>query len=213
MNAEEVKNTKQKILEVANELFAKNGFGGTSVREIAKLADVNLASINYHFQNKESLYWSVFDYNYDWIKKAIEELDETTQTTPELAVEVFNFFISSGSAIMNTFKIFLSDNVSIPEFELELDIEKNNRFGPPGNEIFLQKINLDVGSNVSEESKYWAMKAIFSLIVHFGIVMNTKVMKQRCSTDEHLSPENMSKSIYHAAQSHLNYIKENPNLF
>ena len=51
--------TKQKIMEVARVLFANQGFEGTSVREIAKAAEVNIASVNYHFSNKENLFAGV----------------------------------------------------------------------------------------------------------------------------------------------------------
>ena len=52
--------TKTKILEVARLLFADQGFEGTSIREIAKAADVNIASVNYHFNNKENLFNEMF---------------------------------------------------------------------------------------------------------------------------------------------------------
>ena len=49
-------NEKQiQILEVAEKLFAENGFDGTSVRHIAKEADVNVAMISYYFGSKEKL--------------------------------------------------------------------------------------------------------------------------------------------------------------
>ena len=44
--------TKQKILNVAGELFAENGFDGTSVDSIANAAGVNKALIYYHFKDK-----------------------------------------------------------------------------------------------------------------------------------------------------------------
>lgn len=55
-------NTKDQILKIAAELFAKKGFSKTSVREICKEAGVNVASINYHFGNKENLYVKVLTY-------------------------------------------------------------------------------------------------------------------------------------------------------
>ncbi|ADY51877.1 transcriptional regulator, TetR family [Pseudopedobacter saltans DSM 12145] len=49
-------NAKQKeILLVAEDLFAKNGFDGTSVRDIAQEAGINVAMINYYFGSKEGL--------------------------------------------------------------------------------------------------------------------------------------------------------------
>lgn len=47
--------TPEKILGAAKELFEEKGFEPTSVREIATLAGVNVALINYHFGSKEQL--------------------------------------------------------------------------------------------------------------------------------------------------------------
>jgi AcrR family transcriptional regulator len=51
--------TKQRILDVAERLFAEQGFAGTSLRSIISGAEVNLAAIHYHFHSKESLLESV----------------------------------------------------------------------------------------------------------------------------------------------------------
>lgn len=47
--------TKERILEAAQALFAEKGFPGTSMREITSRAEVNLAAVNYHFGSKEGL--------------------------------------------------------------------------------------------------------------------------------------------------------------
>jgi AcrR family transcriptional regulator len=47
--------TKQRILDVAEQLFAEHGFAGTSLRHIIADAGVNLAAVHYHFRSKESL--------------------------------------------------------------------------------------------------------------------------------------------------------------
>ncbi len=47
--------TKQKILDVAEALFSELGFSATSLRAITQKANVNLASVNYHFGGKEAL--------------------------------------------------------------------------------------------------------------------------------------------------------------
>jgi AcrR family transcriptional regulator len=53
--------TKQKILDAAQYLFAREGFKGTSLREITGMAGVNIASINYHFGSKEALLKAVLE--------------------------------------------------------------------------------------------------------------------------------------------------------
>ena len=47
---------RRRLIDAASEVFARHGYTGTRVREIVRLADVNLASVNYHFGGKEGLY-------------------------------------------------------------------------------------------------------------------------------------------------------------
>jgi len=47
--------TKERILDAAERLFATNGFESTSLRQITAEANANLAAVNYHFQTKEAL--------------------------------------------------------------------------------------------------------------------------------------------------------------
>lgn len=55
------KDTKQIILDTAEELFARRGFHGTSMRKITANAGVNLSAVNYHFGSKEALLEAVFE--------------------------------------------------------------------------------------------------------------------------------------------------------
>jgi len=50
---------RDRVLEVACEMFAEAGFHGTHFREICKRAGTNVAGICYHFQSKEGLYQAV----------------------------------------------------------------------------------------------------------------------------------------------------------
>lgn len=52
-------NTKEKILLTARKLFVEYGFAGTSMGQIAKLAQVNHSLIFHHFENKEKLWLAV----------------------------------------------------------------------------------------------------------------------------------------------------------
>jgi AcrR family transcriptional regulator len=52
-------NTKDRILDAAERLFARQGVEATSLRAITAQAGVNLAAVNYHFQSKESLLHAV----------------------------------------------------------------------------------------------------------------------------------------------------------
>ena len=54
--------TRQRLLEAAAEVFAERGFRNTTIREICRRAQANLAAVNYHFGDKERLYAAVMDY-------------------------------------------------------------------------------------------------------------------------------------------------------
>lgn len=51
--------TRDRILDVAERLFARHGFEQTSLRELTAEADVNLAAVHYHFGSKERLFEAV----------------------------------------------------------------------------------------------------------------------------------------------------------
>ena len=48
--------TPQRILLAAGPIFAEKGYRGSTIRDICDAADVNLASINYYFGDKQKLY-------------------------------------------------------------------------------------------------------------------------------------------------------------
>jgi AcrR family transcriptional regulator len=60
------------IMEAAEELFSEKSFDGTSVRDVAHKAGVNLAMISYYFGSKEKLMESLFKYRGDRITMQLE---------------------------------------------------------------------------------------------------------------------------------------------
>ncbi|MFB6345503.1 MAG: TetR/AcrR family transcriptional regulator [bacterium] len=60
--------TRDELLETALDLFAQQGYRSTTVAQICDEADVNIASVNYHFGSKEGLYREV------WRSRLDEEL-------------------------------------------------------------------------------------------------------------------------------------------
>lgn len=65
---------REMIMEAAIQLFAVKGFEGTSIREIANLAGVNLAMINYYFGSKEKLFEYMVEQKAYYIKTLQEEV-------------------------------------------------------------------------------------------------------------------------------------------
>jgi AcrR family transcriptional regulator len=53
---------QERLLEAAEQVFGDKGFKAASIREICKLADANIAAVNYHFGDKERLYIEAVKY-------------------------------------------------------------------------------------------------------------------------------------------------------
>lgn len=99
-------NKKQQLIkDVALALFAQKGYNGTSVRDIALAADVNLAMINYYFGSKQNLLEAIFEQMTEAAKLHIDSfiIDETLSPTQKLdniidgythfVIDNINFFI------------------------------------------------------------------------------------------------------------------------
>jgi len=76
-------NEKQlQIIETAERLFAKKGFDGTSVRDIAEEAGINVAMISYYFGSKEKLMEAIFEVKIGRVQMRVEELLKDTSMSP-----------------------------------------------------------------------------------------------------------------------------------
>jgi AcrR family transcriptional regulator len=81
-------NDKQiQIMEAAEKLFAEQGFAGTSVRDIAEAAHVNLAMISYYFGSKEKLMEAMFHHRGSDFKIQLENILQNKNLSPMQKVE------------------------------------------------------------------------------------------------------------------------------
>ena len=81
---------KEIIIESALKLFSTKGFEGTSVREIAADAEVNVAMISYYFGSKESLFESVVEYRASFLKGLFSDMVNNTSLS---SIEKIDFII------------------------------------------------------------------------------------------------------------------------
>ncbi|MER7721001.1 TetR/AcrR family transcriptional regulator [Streptomyces flaveolus] len=70
--------TRQRIQDVALELFAEQGYEKTSLREMAERLDVTKAALYYHFKTKEEILVSIFED----LTRPIEDLIEWGRLQP-----------------------------------------------------------------------------------------------------------------------------------
>ena len=85
---------REHILVVAEQLFGSNGFDGTSVRDIALEAGVNLAMISYYFGSKEKLLESLIEYRSKYTMGILEELSKDESLDPMGKIEkLVDFYV------------------------------------------------------------------------------------------------------------------------
>ncbi|MBI1780196.1 MAG: TetR/AcrR family transcriptional regulator [Sphingobacteriales bacterium] len=119
------------IMEAAEELFAEQGFNGTSVRDIAEKAQINLAMISYYFGSKDKLLETLFEYRGEISKQKLVSIIEKPNTT---SLEKVNLLIDNYiEKVFNQqcfYKIFAREQVLTQTghiAELILQMKKNNQ--------------------------------------------------------------------------------------
>ena len=74
------KDTQQKILKEATDLFMSKGYLGTSTREIAQKVGITQPNLYHYFGDKEKLYTAVLENHLKDVGKALREIVQTSET-------------------------------------------------------------------------------------------------------------------------------------
>jgi len=113
--------TRQSLLEAARDVFAKKGFDGARVDEIASKAGVNKALINYHFGSKRSLFQAV-----------VEAFSKSILTRLEVAILDEDPAVTQLRKFIHTLGAITADNPELPRLILfEVSGGKRLDKGPP----------------------------------------------------------------------------------
>ncbi|MEO5976462.1 MAG: TetR family transcriptional regulator [Chryseolinea sp.] len=86
--------TSERILSAAQKLFEEKGFDQTSVRDIATSANVNVALINYHFQSKENLLFTVLTNSMDTTRMKLSDINKLEESSDEKLKRVVALYVS-----------------------------------------------------------------------------------------------------------------------
>ncbi|MCX7839424.1 MAG: TetR/AcrR family transcriptional regulator [Anaerolineae bacterium] len=86
--------TKAHILKQAERLFAKRGYSGVSMREIAQAAQMTKANLYYYFRDKESLYVQVLEQDMIALIEALEQASQQGHTCHEKILRMTETFMS-----------------------------------------------------------------------------------------------------------------------
>jgi TetR/AcrR family transcriptional regulator len=80
--------TEERIKEAAKKVFLEKGYEGTTTRDIAKEADLNMALLNYYFRSKEKLFMQVYEELAGMYFKELLELMNSPMTIKEKIVAI-----------------------------------------------------------------------------------------------------------------------------
>jgi AcrR family transcriptional regulator len=168
--------TKDKILGVAHKLFAEKGFNGVGIREIASVADVNIAAINYHFNNKENLYQQTIKASTEIMAEATSKIYAKLEpkNTENLSIQLFEYFVKDIDNLKTAYKLFL-DTERFPDMTHADD----DIIGPPGGRFFFETLK-EESSSSSEDDIIWAVRTIFTMVMQKALIAGNK-----CLTDKH----------------------------
>jgi TetR/AcrR family transcriptional regulator, regulator of cefoperazone and chloramphenicol sensitivity len=162
---------RRRLLEAAGEVFAERGFKAATIQEISQRASANIASINYHFRDKESLYHEVFRYALSQSRDRYLSLpfDETERRPAQrLRLEVHRSVKSS----------FLSDRAPwVPMLFFREILQPTSVFDSLVEEnlkpyqVYLQSLARDIlGAGIDQHVIRFSAIAVSALCSHFHTV-------------------------------------------
>ncbi len=161
--------TKEKIMEAARILFAEQGYEGTSVREIAKAAEVNVASVNYYFSSKENLFQEILKGGYlECAQEMKARLDKHQGNLEETFVDIFKYFVENSHDLMTHFKMMMSAQHS---HKLVSEGTEDAMYGPPGGMVITEVLK-SLAPKSTDEDIHWALKSLFSHVTHLSLIHN-----------------------------------------
>jgi len=87
------KETKQKLLDAACEVFAEKGYRMATITEICRRAGANVAAVNYYFGDKDSLYVSAWRQAMRQFLAGLEEPSQDLSPEEQLGFVIHQFIV------------------------------------------------------------------------------------------------------------------------
>lgn len=176
---------KERIINIALEEFAQNGYQSASTNVICKKAKVSKGLLYHYYGSKENLYLSVLRYFIDKFKENITiYIEDSNKKGIDYISEYFNakfkFFGENPQYSKLVLNLLLNNNIEGAEILANEFKEYNN--------VLLYEII----KNIDFNPKFNRNKA-FELIVMIGSKLEEKHMKDIESKDKHIVIEEFRK--------------------
>ena len=158
--------TREKLLDAAQQVFAEFGFYDATVRQICKLAGVNLALVNYHFGNKLQLYIEVIRRAMNLSKLDIlEGVNDPNADPVVLLRDLVTGFLRHFKKKESVYDILMRQERARPTPAMELITEKSMR---PAYEAMCTVIGRILKLPAAHETTRLVAHSVIAQIKHFG---------------------------------------------
>lgn len=191
------KTARKRLLDAATQLFAEKGLDGTSTRDLAKTADLNVSLISYYFGGKEGLY-----------KAVISEFAETARSETDRFLEAVDLESLDRETFRQVMKEFvgLMLNFKFQRRDIHLILQREVMQGLPHSRNVYENIFSKITETIVRiyqvgQEKNFIRKEINPYILFLSMVHSTDVYFQvsQCKTGiyEHILklPEQMDLYI------------------
>lgn len=185
-----MKDTREKILMIALDMFGEYGFNGVSTRDISKKANVNISAINYYFNSKEGLYLEVIKYIADLIKTKFQGCIDIINSCKDksidekLAISIFSSLLDNISDTvlkndMPSVSMILIREIMKPNIGTEIIY---NDLVLPFHNTLLKVIKVIIGNDFSEKEITIIIHTILGQIMGFSA--NKAMITRMLNTDK-----------------------------
>lgn len=196
---------KEFILDVAETLFAQKGFDATSVRDISKAANINVAMISYYFGSKEKLFEELFrvrmTVGVSYIKKIAANESLTIVQKIDKAIEGYVDRVENNSKF---YKVILSEQTTNKNKKI---IDFLNQSRSSYVDFFRQLIEEGCRTGVLKNN----IDPVFFITTLTGTIMQTLLNKEFYARHYNLdSTNNWNDTIYFdRVRKHIQSITKN----
>ena len=156
--------TRQRLIEAAGEVFAERGYRAATIREIVDQAGANIAAVNYHFGDKESLYRAVVEHVCRCAPQRFRLSED--DATPEARIREYvrDFLVHCLAADRRSWSTRLVvRELSEPTLALQILVDRVMR---PSTERLVDVVQEVAGHRLSQEQAWLCAQSVVAQCVY-----------------------------------------------
>lgn len=192
--------TYNRILDIAETLFAEQGFAGTSTRQIASKADISIQTLHYHINNKANLYRLVQERSMipvtslinqhvqAMLEKDLNDVKVLEESISRIVDELFDMLLDNPNHPLLFFRMWLERDPNLRRVEWEQVIPAIKKWGEQVEKIVDE-----------EQKKGFDLPLLFLSIswIYWGLFVNPEFIGGLLGVDKE-SPEYVTRIKQHA---------------